>query len=207
MSQPNTTSQKPNPPSTAEKNLSLCRYLPRNTPSMSDTATLTRLPAALRTASSTFLAGTSVGMNLFSPDFAAVPLGGARACSRRLGVGWSVDPGANRLVLRKPRGHILTRVRAAKLAQCPAMSDRSDESLRLRALSALHTAVLLFGFAGLFGKWLVLPPIMIVFGRTVVAAMALALLSRFAPRRGRALDRFEWRLAAGGAVLALHWVA
>jgi drug/metabolite transporter (DMT)-like permease len=87
------------------------------------------------------------------------------------------------------------------------MSNRSDESLRLRALSALHTAVLLFGFAGLFGKWLVLPPIMIVFGRTVVAAMALALLSRFAPRRGRALDRFEWRLAAGGAVLALHWVA
>src|SRR5512134_400606 len=45
MSQPNTTSQKPNPPSTADSNLSLCRYLPRKTPSMSVTATLT-LPLA-----------------------------------------------------------------------------------------------------------------------------------------------------------------
>ena len=45
MSQPNTTSQKPNPPSTADANLSLCRYLPRRTPSMSVTATFT-LPEA-----------------------------------------------------------------------------------------------------------------------------------------------------------------
>src|SRR6266568_1570351 len=65
MSQPNTTSQKPKPPSTAEKNLSLWRYLPRSTPSMSDTATLTLLPAALRTASSTFLAGRFCGMDDF----------------------------------------------------------------------------------------------------------------------------------------------
>src|ERR1700758_3635419 len=63
MSQPNTTSQKPNPPSAAEKNLSLWMYLPRSTPSMSDTATLTRVPAAARTASSTFLAGTSCGIS------------------------------------------------------------------------------------------------------------------------------------------------
>src|SRR6185436_15886284 len=41
MSQPKTTSQKPKPPSTAEKNLSRCRYLPRSTPSMSETATFT----------------------------------------------------------------------------------------------------------------------------------------------------------------------
>ena len=87
------------------------------------------------------------------------------------------------------------------------MNDRLDEGRRLRALGALHAAVLLFGFAGLFGKWLVLPPLMIVFGRTVVAAVALALLSRFARKGGPALNRFEWRLAAGGAVLALHWVA
>src|SRR6266581_3952533 len=71
MSQPNTTSQKPKPPSTAEKNLSLWRYLPRSTPSMSDTATLTRLPAALRTASSTFLAGRLCGMDGFPPDLPA----------------------------------------------------------------------------------------------------------------------------------------
>src|SRR5450432_1632079 len=66
MSQPNTTSQKPKPPSTAEKNLSLCRYLPRRTPSMSATATLTRWPGSLRTASSTLLAAMFCGMSSLS---------------------------------------------------------------------------------------------------------------------------------------------
>src|SRR5215472_4764531 len=70
MSQPNTTSQKPKPPSAAEKNLSLWRYLPRSTPSMSETATLTRLPGELRTASSTFLAGRSFGMDCIPPGLA-----------------------------------------------------------------------------------------------------------------------------------------
>jgi drug/metabolite transporter (DMT)-like permease len=72
------------------------------------------------------------------------------------------------------------------------------------ALVSLHAAVLLFGFAGLFGKWLALSPEMIVLGRTVVASAALAALLRLLrqPSGG-----FEWRLAAGGAVLALHWIA
>ena len=47
---------------------------------------------------------------------------------------------------------------------------------RSRALVALHVAVLLFGFAGLFGKWLPLSPAVIVFGRAAVASLALALL-------------------------------
>jgi drug/metabolite transporter (DMT)-like permease len=87
------------------------------------------------------------------------------------------------------------------------MSDRIDERHRWRALGALHAAVLLFGFAGLFGKWLVLPPLTIVFGRTLVAAAALALLSNLRRQRASRPDGFEWRLAAGGLVLALHWVA
>lgn len=72
------------------------------------------------------------------------------------------------------------------------------------SLASLHTAVVLFGFAGLFGKWLSLPAATIVLGRTVVAAIALgALLTlRRDARRG-----FEWRLAANGAILAVHWVA
>jgi drug/metabolite transporter (DMT)-like permease len=65
---------------------------------------------------------------------------------------------------------------------------------------------LLFGFAGLFGKWLVLPPVTIVFGRSAIACAALVLLLRLSSDRG-ALWAFEWRLAAGGAVLALHWVS
>jgi drug/metabolite transporter (DMT)-like permease len=75
---------------------------------------------------------------------------------------------------------------------------------RRDALVSLHAAALLFGFAGLFGKWLVLPPAAIVLGRTLVAAVSLwALLWASREPRGR----FEWRLAAGGAVLALHWIA
>ena len=72
------------------------------------------------------------------------------------------------------------------------------------ALVSLHAAVLLFGFAGLFGKWLALSPELIVLGRTTVASIALAALLRVMrePSGG-----FEWRLAAGGAVLALHWIA
>jgi hypothetical protein len=34
--------------------------------------------------------------------------------------------------------------------------------------------VLLFGLSGLFGKWLELPPVLIVLGRTAIAAAALA---------------------------------
>src|SRR5450755_805236 len=72
------------------------------------------------------------------------------------------------------------------------------------ALISLHAAVLLFGFAGLFGKWLALSPESIVLGRAVVASVALAALLRVLrePSGG-----FEWKLAASGAVLALHWIA
>lgn len=71
------------------------------------------------------------------------------------------------------------------------------------ALAALHGAVLLFGFAGLFGKWLALPPLAIVLGRTVVAAMALGSLATL---RGDARPGFDWRFVANGIVLAVHWV-
>jgi len=83
-----------------------------------------------------------------------------------------------------------------------------EQARRGRALVALHGAVALFGFAGLFGKWLALPPVTIVFGRTLVASVALALLLRVTREpAARAGNRIEWRLAANGAVLALHWVA
>lgn len=72
----------------------------------------------------------------------------------------------------------------------------------LPALVALHCAVLLFGFAGLFGKWLALPPVAIVLGRTLVAAAVLGLI--VAIRRQPAA--FAPGLAANGVVLAIHWV-
>jgi len=71
------------------------------------------------------------------------------------------------------------------------------------ALIALHVAVVLFGFAGLFGKWLALSPVAIVLGRTAIAAAALGILRVRAGERAR----FDVRLAANGVVLALHWVS
>jgi drug/metabolite transporter (DMT)-like permease len=72
------------------------------------------------------------------------------------------------------------------------------------ALLSLHGAVLLFGFAGLFGKWLALPPLVIVLGRTLVAAVALGMLLG-ATRANR--PGFAVRLIGNGVVLAVHWVA
>src|SRR3989441_3476786 len=95
------------------------------------------------------------------------------------------------------------------MAQWRSMIDRSivSTSQRSRALAVLHLAVLLFGFAGLFGKWLPLPPVTIVFGRAAVASVVLALLLPRAGERRETRGRFEWKLAASGSLLALHWVA
>jgi len=71
------------------------------------------------------------------------------------------------------------------------------------ALVALHVAVALFGFAGLFGKWLTLSPVAIVLGRTAIAAAALGILRL----RAREHAPFDVRLAANGIVLAVHWVS
>jgi len=73
-----------------------------------------------------------------------------------------------------------------------------------RALAALHGAVILFGLAGLFGKWIDLPAATIVLGRTGVATLALLALLIV---RGRGFGSFEWRLAVNGALLAAHWAA
>lgn len=72
----------------------------------------------------------------------------------------------------------------------------------------MHTSVLLFGFAGLFGKWISVHPVLIVFGRVLVASLAFAVLLRFFPTRGGPIPRREKGVLVGcGAVLALHWVA
>ena len=70
------------------------------------------------------------------------------------------------------------------------------------ALAALHAAVLLFGFAGLFGKWLALPP----WPSSSAARPSPRRRSRclrLRPRRARAVRRAARRERR---VLALHWV-
>ena len=85
--------------------------------------------------------------------------------------------------------------------------------MHLPPLLALHLAVLLFGGAGLFGKWIELPPTLIVLGRVVFASIVLAgvvALRRRDPapdRVHRTTDRSPVLLRpALGLLLAVHWV-
>lgn len=76
------------------------------------------------------------------------------------------------------------------------------------AVGALHGAVLLFGVAGLFGKWVAAPALTIVLGRVVAASAGLGGLLRLRPPAGPAPSAAERRLLwACGAVLAGHWAA
>lgn len=71
-----------------------------------------------------------------------------------------------------------------------------------------HLAVLLFGFSGLFGKFLAIPPVFIVFGRTVTAGVFLILFIRvfnIKTVKPAGLIDVLW-LACQGLLLALHWI-
>jgi drug/metabolite transporter (DMT)-like permease len=77
---------------------------------------------------------------------------------------------------------------------------------RSRSLAQIHLAVLLFGFPGLFGKWLAQPAVVIVFGRVLFASLALAgiMWLRGIPFRVRS-RRDLFLLGLCGLVLAVHW--
>lgn len=79
--------------------------------------------------------------------------------------------------------------------------------IKNRSLVELHSAVFLFGVAGLFGKLLTFGPTTIVFGRTVFAALTLLVILKLAKFRLR-LDSTPtaMTLFASGVVLAAHWV-
>jgi drug/metabolite transporter (DMT)-like permease len=72
------------------------------------------------------------------------------------------------------------------------------------ALAACHVAVALFGFAGVFGKWIAWDPVAIVLGRTTVAAIVLAFFVRY---RLGVWRPAHWIAVPNGVILAVHWVA
>ncbi|MEM6763997.1 MAG: DMT family transporter [Bacteroidota bacterium] len=77
-----------------------------------------------------------------------------------------------------------------------------------RFFVALHLSVLLFGFAGLFGKWLPIPSEQIVWGRTLFASIAIGCWFLFQP----SLFVFPAKASIttflfSGALLAFHWIA
>jgi len=76
------------------------------------------------------------------------------------------------------------------------------------SLIEIHLAVLLFGFPGLFGKWLALPPQVIVLGRVAFAALALRVFIAAArkPLRVETISDNLFLLGCG-LLLAFHWTA
>lgn len=72
------------------------------------------------------------------------------------------------------------------------------------SLISIHSAVFLFGISGLFGKFLALSPVMIVFSRTLIAALVLLPGEVRKPLRLPLRDLPPFALL--GALLALHWV-
>ncbi len=84
--------------------------------------------------------------------------------------------------------------------------ETTGKAEKTRGLLEVHLAVFLFGFPGLFGKWLALSPPLIVLGRVFFASLALAVVlwlgrrpMKIAPARDMAL------LVLCGLVLAAHW--
>jgi len=77
-----------------------------------------------------------------------------------------------------------------------------------KSLLQLHSAVLLFGFAGLFGKWLVFSPLLIVAGRVFFASLTLAVVLLFFKKGFRVSPCKDIGiLLVLGFILAGHWAS
>ena len=78
--------------------------------------------------------------------------------------------------------------------------------MRGHAFFSVNFAVLLFGLAGLFAKWIHLPAIGITFGRVLFSSIALGIYMLVRKQSIRIGDRRDlFFLLCAGAVLALHW--
>ena len=85
---------------------------------------------------------------------------------------------------------------------------KNDPQNRRQGILELHSAILLLGLAGLFGKFLTLSPLVIVFGRAAFASVALGLVMLWIRRSADfpAIWPSKW-VTVSGALLAIHWVA
>jgi drug/metabolite transporter (DMT)-like permease len=76
-----------------------------------------------------------------------------------------------------------------------------------RSLAEIHIAVVLFGLAGLFGKWLILSPFIIVLGRVFFASVSLLFLFLIMRQDMRIPHPKEYAIfILLGFILAVHWV-
>lgn len=79
---------------------------------------------------------------------------------------------------------------------------------RQKSLAEIHAAVVLFGLAGLFGKWIPLAPPLIVLGRVFFASIALALILWLSKQTFFISSRTSYSLLVFlGLLLAVHWIS
>ncbi len=88
------------------------------------------------------------------------------------------------------------------------MRSRAQYRFGGKGILEVHSAILLVGLTGLFGKFLALSPVMIVFGRAAFASATLGLVILILRRSTNSQVALPWRwLAVTGVLLAMHWVA
>lgn len=79
-------------------------------------------------------------------------------------------------------------------------------NMNKRSLIYLNISVVLFGLAGLFGKWIELPSLGITFGRVFFSSLSLGLFMLFTHQSFKVKERKDLLLLIfGGAILAAHW--
>lgn len=82
------------------------------------------------------------------------------------------------------------------------------KKIHASGLIEIHVAVVLFGLAGLFGKFLALPAWSIVLGRTGFAAITLGLVLLFTQPKNRPQDaKTIGYCGLLGLILAVHWIS
>ncbi|MBQ6076081.1 MAG: DMT family transporter [Lachnospiraceae bacterium] len=77
--------------------------------------------------------------------------------------------------------------------------------MKKRAVLSVNLAVLLFGLAGLFAKWIRLPAIFITFGRVLFSSAALGIYMLIRRQSFRIARKDAALLIPAGGILALHW--
>ena len=88
----------------------------------------------------------------------------------------------------------------------PSLKKVVKMTPKRHGLIEIHIAVLLFGLAGLFGKFLFLTPLVIVFGRTFFAALTLSAILFYSKIRIRPKSIQDFTvLILLGIILAIHW--
>ena len=80
------------------------------------------------------------------------------------------------------------------------------EPKKTKSLILLNLSVVLFGFAGLFGKWIELPALGVTFGRVFFSSIALALFMLITKQSFRVGSKRDLlMLLLGGVITAIHW--